>query len=104
MAKDGLAEMARKIAYFLAAQGFDVEYDDAGTIGKRYARADEIGVPISITIDYQTLKDATVTLRDRDTWQQVRIEWKTLPQMMRDYLNGTVQFTALGAAAQVTYE
>lgn len=104
MAKDGLAEMARKIAYFLAAQGFDAEYDDAGTIGKRYARADEIGVPISITIDYQTLKDATVTLRDRDTWQQVRIEWKTLPQMMRDYLNGTVQFTALGAAAQVTYE
>ena len=104
MAKDGLAEMARQIADFLAKRGFDVEYDDTGTIGRRYARADEVGVPISVTIDYQTLKDATVTLRDRDTWQQVRTEWKALPQPMRDYLNGGIEFTALGTIVGVTYE
>ncbi len=104
MAKDGLDETARKIAAYLSKHGLDAEYDDAGTIGKRYARADEIGVPISITVDYQTFRDDTVTLRDRDTWQQVRAKWKELPKMMRDYLNGTVQFDSIGPRVEVTYE
>lgn len=104
MAKDGLAEIGREIAEFLARQGFDVEYDDTGTIGKRYARADEIGVPISITVDYQTRKDQTVTLRDRDTWQQVRSEWKAIPELVRGFLKGGVVFSALGAPVKVAYE
>lgn len=104
MAKDGLPEIGREIVDFLAMQGFDVEYDDAGTIGKRYARADEIGVPISITLDYQTMKDQTVTLRDRDTWQQVRNEWKAVPELVRAFMKGKVLFSALGAPVEVTYE
>ena len=104
MAKDGLPKIARDIADSLAAEGFDVEYDDAGTIGKRYARADEIGVPISITVDYQTMKDQTVTLRDRDTWLQVRNEWKVLPELLGDFLRGGVAFSTLGAPVKVVYE
>jgi glycyl-tRNA synthetase len=104
MAKDGLPELGREIRDFLAGQGFDVEYDDAGTIGKRYARADEIGVPISITVDYQTAKDGTVTLRDRDTWQQVRNDWKSIPERMRDFFNGGIAFSALGTPVKVAYE
>ena len=104
MTKDGLSEVAKRIADFLVAEGFDLEYDDAGTIGRRYARADEIGVPISITVDYQTLKDGTVTLRDRDTWQQVRNEWKAIPQIMRSFLRGDVPFSTLGAPVRVVYE
>lgn len=104
MAKDGLPEVAKKIADSLVAEGFDLEYDDAGTIGRRYARADEVGVPISITVDYQTLKDKTVTLRDRDTWQQVRNEWRAIPQLVHRFLTGDVPFSALGAPVTVGYE
>ncbi|MDG7041804.1 MAG: hypothetical protein JRN22_01990 [Nitrososphaerota archaeon] len=50
----------------------DVIYDDSGSIGRRYARVDEAGVPIAITIDHQSLEDGTVTVRNRDTWEQVR--------------------------------
>ncbi len=49
-------------------------YDDSGSIGKRYARADEIGIPECITVDYQSLEDSTVTIRDRDTKNQVRVK------------------------------
>jgi glycyl-tRNA synthetase len=104
MAKDGLPEVAKRIADCLVTEGFDLEYDDAGTIGRRYARADEVGVPISITIDYQTVKDETVTLRDRDTWQQVRIEWKAIPQLLHKFLRGEVPFSALGIPVKVAYE
>lgn len=70
--KDGLAEKAQEI-YKLLNKTLDVFYDEAGSIGKRYARTDEIGVPYSITIDHQTLEDNTVTIRDRDTSEQKRI-------------------------------
>lgn len=52
---------------------FNVEYDDAGSIGKRYRRQDEIGTPFCITVDFDTLEDQTVTLRDRDTMEQIRL-------------------------------
>jgi glycyl-tRNA synthetase len=70
--KDGLVEKARKVYGDLTADGFRVEYDDAGSIGRRYARADEAGIPLGITVDYDTLRDDTVTLRDRDSWAQIR--------------------------------
>jgi len=54
MPKDGLDEIALEVADFLTKHDFDVDYDESGTIGRRYARADEIGVPISVTVDYQT--------------------------------------------------
>jgi glycyl-tRNA synthetase len=48
-------------------------YDASGSIGRRYARADEIGVPVCITVDHQSLEDNTVTVRDRDTGEQQRV-------------------------------
>ena len=70
--KDNLPEEATKVYEMLLRDGFRVEYDEAGSIGRRYARADEAGVPLGITVDYDTLKDNTVTVRNRDTWSQVR--------------------------------
>ena len=53
-------------------------YDSSGSIGRRYARADEIGVPVCITIDHQTLEDDTVTLRNRDSGEQKRVDITSL--------------------------
>ena len=55
------------------AKAFPVDYDDAGSIGKRYRRQDEIGIPYCITVDFDTLEDNQVTVRDRDTMEQIRI-------------------------------
>ena len=52
---------------------YNCEFDDNGNIGKRYRRQDEIGTPKCITIDFDTLEDDTVTVRDRDTTEQIRI-------------------------------
>ena len=52
---------------------FPVTYDEAGSIGKRYRRQDEIGTPYCLTIDFTTLEDGTVTVRDRDSMEQVRM-------------------------------
>ena len=52
---------------------FSVTYDDAGSIGKRYRRQDEIGTPYCLTIDFTTLEDGTVTVRDRDSMEQTRM-------------------------------
>ena len=57
----------------MLAKRFMVDYDEAGAIGKRYRREDEIGTPLCITIDFDTLEDETVTVRARDTMQQVRV-------------------------------
>ena len=73
MTKDGLDDSAKEI--FAKAQnlGVDAYYDEAGSIGRRYARADEIGIFFSMTVDHQTLKDGTVTLRERDSKAQSRV-------------------------------
>ena len=55
------------------AKDFMVDYDDAGSIGKRYRRQDEIGTPLCITVDFDTLDDQAVTIRERDTMQQERV-------------------------------
>jgi glycyl-tRNA synthetase len=104
MAKDGLPEIASEVQEFLLGQGFEVEYDDAGTIGRRYARADEIGVPLSITVDYQTKQNNSVTLRNRDSWQQVRNEWKAIPDLARNFLRGDLAFSRLGTPVREAYE
>jgi len=51
-----------------------VIYDESGSIGRRYARADEIGVPFAVTVDYQSAEDSTVTIRLRDTKEQFRVK------------------------------
>ncbi len=68
-----IVEVARKIFKELIRAGIPSIYDESGNIGRRYARADEIGVPYAITVDHETLKDSTVTIRFRDTRKQVRI-------------------------------
>ncbi len=73
MKKDGLPEKAREIYEKLRTK-FITVYDEDGSIGKRYRRMDEIGTPFEITIDYQTLEDDTVTIRDRNTMKQERIK------------------------------
>jgi glycyl-tRNA synthetase len=70
--KDGQPEVARKVYEDLRAR-MPAEYDEGGSIGKRYRRQDEIGTPYAVTIDHQTLEDQTVTVRDRDSLAQERI-------------------------------
>jgi len=63
-----------------------VEYDNAGNIGKMYRRQDEIGTPYCITIDYQTIEDKTVTVRDRDTMKQNRVPLDSIPNLLKKLL------------------
>jgi len=70
--KDGQPEVGREVVDLLRRH-MQVEYDEGGSIGKRYRRQDEIGTPWCVTIDHQTLEDRTVTVRDRDTLEQERI-------------------------------
>ncbi len=72
-----LGEQAEALADKLS-KDFMVEYDDAGSIGKRYRRQDEIGTPLCITYDFDSLEDGCVTVRDRDTMEQVRIKIEEL--------------------------
>ncbi|HIH19091.1 TPA: glycine--tRNA ligase [Candidatus Micrarchaeota archaeon] len=79
MKKDGMDEKARQIEENLREEGLTVYYQDSGSIGRRYARADEIGVPYCITVDYDTLdeksdKHGTVTVRFRNDGKQIRVK------------------------------
>ncbi|MGD9962671.1 MAG: glycine--tRNA ligase [Thermoplasmata archaeon] len=74
MARDGLDDIASAIHASLSAAGMHTYYDDAGSIGRRYARMDEVGTPCCITVDYQSKDDGTVTVRERDTSEQRRVK------------------------------
>jgi len=76
--KDGQPELAREIHHALRGR-VQAEYDEGGSVGKRYRRQDEIGTPWCVTIDHQTLEDRTVTLRDRDSLAQERLAIDDLP-------------------------
>jgi glycyl-tRNA synthetase len=84
--KGGLPEKAEEI-YKNLKSCYDVFFDDSGSIGKRYARADEIGTPFDVTIDFQTIEDDTVTLRDRDTTKQIRVNIKDLSNILWKLIN-----------------
>ncbi|MBI4896661.1 MAG: glycine--tRNA ligase [Candidatus Aenigmarchaeota archaeon] len=86
--KEGMPEKAQELAEQLRDAGLDVFYDDGGSIGRRYRRMDEIGTALCMTIDGDTLKDDTVTLRDRDSMQQVRMSCKTLVSAIQQFLHG----------------
>ena len=98
--KDGLPERARELHKMLIEEGFSAEYDEAGSIGRRYARFDEIGTPLCITVDYQTLEDNTVTIRDRDSWEQVRSNIDDLPNLLWDFFRFKREFRDLGNAVK----
>ncbi|MCK9186047.1 glycine--tRNA ligase [Candidatus Gracilibacteria bacterium] len=81
MKKDELTSIAKEIFDTLKKK-FDVEYDDSGAIGKRYRRQDEIGTPFCITVDYDTINDQTVTIRERDSMKQERVKIADLSEII----------------------
>ena len=93
---DGLPEKSREILEKLKDYSILARYDDSGSIGRRYARADEIGVPYCITVDHQTLEDSTVTIRDRDSTDQIRVKIENLPKIIRDLLADRTEFEESG--------
>jgi glycyl-tRNA synthetase len=94
--KDGQPEVAREIFETLR-RDMQAEYDEGGSIGKRYRRQDEIGTPWGVTVDHQTLEDRTVTLRDRDTLQQERIAIDELPDELSRRLRADWQSPKIAA-------
>ncbi|MEM0100964.1 MAG: glycine--tRNA ligase [Candidatus Methanomethylicaceae archaeon] len=85
--KDGLREKAIEIYKLIRSNGILADFDDDGSIGRRYARADEIGIPLAITIDYKTMEDNTITIRDRDTWEQIRIPISELIEYLKNFFS-----------------
>jgi len=92
MDRDGLAERAREVASQLRAAGLSVTYDESGAIGRRYRRQDEIGTPFCVTIDYDTLEDDTVTVRERDSTDQTRLPIAALPATLAELRDGDAAF------------
>jgi glycyl-tRNA synthetase len=83
--KDGQPELAREVHHALRPH-MQSEYDEGGSIGRRYRRQDEIGTPWAVTIDHRSLEDRTVTVRDRDTLGQERVAIDELPAHLRGRL------------------
>ena len=83
--KDGLQDVAKKITDDLQSS-FKVFYDESGAVGRRYRRQDECGTPFCVTVDYDTLKDNTVTIRDRDSMKQERINKDNVKKYILDKL------------------
>jgi glycyl-tRNA synthetase len=82
MKKDGLAELALEIRNELR-EDFATDYDQAGAIGRRYRRQDEAGTPFCVTVDYESKDNGTVTLRFRDSMEQIRVPRAELATRLR---------------------
>lgn len=85
MKKEELVKEATKV-FDIIKDSFTTEYDDAGAIGRRYRRQDELGTPYCLTIDYQTLEDKTITVRERDSMKQIRIKIENLNEQLFNIL------------------
>jgi glycyl-tRNA synthetase len=95
ISREGMPERAREI-YESVRPRVAAEYDEGGSIGRRYRRQDEIGTPWGITVDGQTMKDGTVTLRDRDTLEQIRVPAEGLGSLLAEKLAEPWQSPKLG--------
>ena len=93
--KDGLPDKAREIVNELKFD-FATHYDEKDSIGKRYRRQDAIGTPFCITVDHQTLEDNTVTLRERDSMEQTRVNVADLHKLIHDRVSLTSLLRKLG--------
>lgn len=93
--KDGLTEISEDIYSKLLKEGYRVIFDAGGSIGRRYARQDEIGTPLAITVDYETKERGIATLRDRDTWQQITVHVDELEAKLHAYFKGA-ELVSLG--------
>jgi glycyl-tRNA synthetase len=96
LSKEPLTGKAQAIALDLKNKGFFIEYDDSGTIGKRYRRNDEVGTLYSVTVDFDTMEDDTVTIRDRDTMSQVRVPVKDLAGVLGELIASDRPLTDFG--------
>lgn len=85
--KKDLSEKAKEL-FSKLSQSFRTIYDDTGSIGKRYRRQDQIGTPLCVTVDYETLENQTVTVRDRDTMAQIRLPISELEGYISKIVNG----------------
>jgi glycyl-tRNA synthetase len=94
VSKDGLPERAEGI-YSKLRKSLGAFYDDSGSIGKRYARMDEIGTPFCVTVDHDTMEGKGVTVRERDSQKQVRVEEAELSSFLRSLLAGDARFEGL---------
>jgi glycyl-tRNA synthetase len=94
--KDGLPEKAEEVFRILLDEGFMVNKDVSGSIGRRYARADEAGTQLGLTVDYDTVQNDSVTLRDRDSWKQVRSNLSGLSDLLHAYFRNKLNFEDLG--------
>jgi glycyl-tRNA synthetase len=97
---EGLVERAEDVLDRLRSAGFDVDYDESGSIGRRYRRQDEVGTPFCVTVDHETLEQAdhdtaTVTLRDRDSTEQARVAVGDLVAVLSELRAGETTFEAL---------
>ncbi|MBU3942014.1 MAG: glycine--tRNA ligase [Nanoarchaeota archaeon] len=94
MGKPELEKFAKEIHTNLKKY-FNISYDRSGSIGRRYARADEIGTPFCITVDFDSLKDKSVTIRDRDTTKQTRVKTAELKDILRKLIDKEIKFRDL---------
>jgi glycyl-tRNA synthetase len=95
LAKDGLPEIAMELSSDLKAKGIAINYDPSGSIGRRYARIDEIGTPFALTVDHRTFEDGTVTIRERDSGEQRRIRSSEAADIVSALVLGTKIFSSL---------
>jgi glycyl-tRNA synthetase len=95
MDKEGLGELAGDVAADLREAGLSVAYDDSGAIGRRYRRQDEVGTPFCVTVDYEALEEGTVTVRERDSTEQVRVSLDDLTETLAALRSGDLSFDAL---------
>ncbi|MFH1452987.1 MAG: glycine--tRNA ligase [Armatimonadota bacterium] len=93
--KEDVVNKAKEVFDILKKE-FACQFDRSGSIGRRYARQDEIGTPYCITIDFESLKDNKCTIRDRDSTKQVRIEIDKITELIKRLLNTELSFNELG--------
>lgn len=96
LSREPFTTKALEIAEKLRKNGFYTEYDDSGSIGRRYRRFDEIGTPFCITIDHQSFEDDSVTIRDRDTTKQIRVKSEKLESVLRELINSERRIEEFG--------
>jgi len=97
MPKDGMDKIALEVYDALIAEGISANYDESGSIGRRYARMDEAGTPCCVTVDHQTIDDRTVTIRDRDSKEQTRIGVAEVVRTVRGIVEGKPSGPGIGS-------
>ncbi len=90
-----LVKISREV-YQNLKQEWNINYDESGSVGRRYARNDEIGTPFCITIDADSTENSDVTIRDRDTTKQIRVKIKDLRDILRKLINSEIEFSKAG--------